>query len=152
MAALLGALARQIPQPLIYRPAHFYILSLLGLNLCCPLLVMSSCWLEYSQHTDLSRYLERHPGGLNPKNIKLFLFQLLRGLAFCHERLILHRDLKPQNLLIGDGGELKLADFGLARAKSVPSRTYSHEVVTLWYRPPDVLLGSTDYTTSLDIW
>lgn len=41
---------------------------------------------------------------------------------------------------------------GLARAKSVPSRTYSHEVVTLWYRPPDVLLGSTDYTTSLDLW
>jgi len=49
-------------------------------------------------------------------------------------------------------GELKLADFGLARAKSVPSRTFSHEVVTLWYRPPDVLLGSTNYSTSLDLW
>lgn len=49
-------------------------------------------------------------------------------------------------------GELKLADFGLARAKSVPSHTYSHEVVTLWYRPPDVLLGSTEYSTSLDMW
>lgn len=49
-------------------------------------------------------------------------------------------------------GELKLADFGLARAKSVPSHTYSHEVVTLWYRPPDVLLGSTNYTASLDMW
>ncbi|VDM94231.1 unnamed protein product, partial [Onchocerca ochengi] len=61
-------------------------------------------------------------------------------------------DLKPQNLLLNDNGELKLADFGLARAKSVPSRTYSHEVVTLWYRPPDVLLGSTDYSTSLDLW
>ncbi|KAI1291905.1 Cyclin-dependent kinase 14 [Halotydeus destructor] len=103
-------------------------------------------------HTDLSRYLEKHAGGLQPKNIKLLLFQLLRGLAYCHERRILHRDLKPQNLLISETGELKLADFGLARAKSVPSRTYSHEVVTLWYRPPDVLLGSTDYSTSLDIW
>lgn len=49
-------------------------------------------------------------------------------------------------------GELKLADFGLARQKSVPSKTYSNEVVTLWYRPPDVLLGSTDYSWDLDIW
>ncbi|KAJ9584821.1 hypothetical protein L9F63_020842, partial [Diploptera punctata] len=82
----------------------------------------------------------------------LFLFQLLRGLAYCHRRRILHRDLKPQNLLINDKGELKLADFGLARAKSVPTKTYSNEVVTLWYRPPDVLLGSTEYSTQIDMW
>nr|XP_027199722.1 cyclin-dependent kinase 14-like [Dermatophagoides pteronyssinus] len=102
--------------------------------------------------TDLSQYLERHPDGLNPKNVRLFMFQLLRGLSYCHERRILHRDLKPQNLLISEQGELKLADFGLARAKSIPSHTYSNEVVTLWYRPPDVLLGSRNYSTSLDIW
>ena len=66
--------------------------------------------------------------------------------------LIKCRDLKPQNLLISEIGELKLADFGLARAKSVPTRTYSHEVVTLWYRPPDVLMGSTEYSTPLDMW
>ncbi|WAR10007.1 CDK14-like protein [Mya arenaria] len=103
-------------------------------------------------NTDLSQYLEKHPGGLNTYNVKLFLYQLLRGLAYCHQRRILHRDLKPQNLLISESGELKLADFGLARAKSIPSHTYSHEVVTLWYRPPDVLLGSTNYSTSLDMW
>jgi serine/threonine protein kinase len=61
---------------------------------------------------------------------------MLRGLAYCHARRVLHRDLKPQNLLINERGELKLADFGLARAKSVPTKTYSNEVVTLWYRPP----------------
>ncbi|KAG7475574.1 cyclin-dependent kinase 14 isoform X1 [Solea senegalensis] len=103
-------------------------------------------------HTDLCQYMDKHPGGLHPDNVKLFLFQLLRGLSYIHQRYILHRDLKPQNLLISDTGELKLADFGLARAKSVPSHTYSNEVVTLWYRPPDVLLGSTDYSTCLDMW
>uniref|UniRef100_A0A8C7CNR4 Cyclin-dependent kinase 14 n=2 Tax=Oncorhynchus kisutch TaxID=8019 RepID=A0A8C7CNR4_ONCKI len=103
-------------------------------------------------HTDLCQYMDRHPGGLHPDNVKLFLYQLLRGLSYIHQRYILHRDLKPQNLLISDTGELKLADFGLARAKSVPSHTYSNEVVTLWYRPPDVLLGSTDYSTCLDMW
>jgi cyclin-dependent kinase 17 len=54
--------------------------------------------------------------------------------------------------LIAENGELKLADFGLARIKSFPTKTYSHEVVTLWYRPPDVLLGSTEYSTPIDIW
>ena len=61
------------------------------------------------------------------------LFQLLRGLAFCHSHNVLHRDLKPQNLLINKNGELKLADFGLARAFGIPVRCYSAEVVTLWY-------------------
>lgn len=108
--------------------------------------------MRLRQHTDLSQYLERHSGGLDSRNVRLFLFQLLRGLSYCHKRRVLHRDVKPQNLLISEIGELKLADFGLARAKSVPSHTYSHEVVTLWYRPPDVLLGSTEYSTSLDMW
>ena len=65
---------------------------------------------------------------------------------------MLHRDLKPQNLLINKKGQLKLADFGLARAFGIPVRSYSHEVVTLWYRAPDVLLGSQNYTTAIDIW
>uniref|UniRef100_A0AAQ4QW01 Cyclin-dependent kinase 14 n=1 Tax=Gasterosteus aculeatus aculeatus TaxID=481459 RepID=A0AAQ4QW01_GASAC len=63
-------------------------------------------------HTDLCQYMDKHPGGLHPDNVKLFLFQLLRGLSYIHQRYILHRDLKPQNLLISDTGELKLADFG----------------------------------------
>ncbi|XP_044200316.1 cyclin-dependent kinase 15 [Thunnus albacares] len=106
---------------------------------------------EYVQ-TDLAQYLTQHPGGLHSHNVRIFMFQLLRGLCYIHSRRILHRDLKPQNLLISYLGELKLADFGLARSKSIPSQTFSSEVVTLWYRPPDVLLGSTDYSTALDMW
>uniref|UniRef100_A0A3B3ZFV9 cyclin-dependent kinase n=1 Tax=Periophthalmus magnuspinnatus TaxID=409849 RepID=A0A3B3ZFV9_9GOBI len=101
---------------------------------------------------DLKQYLDDCGNTIHVHNVKLFLFQLLRGLSYCHRRKVLHRDLKPQNLLINDKGELKLADFGLARAKSIPTKTYSNEVVTLWYRPPDILLGSTDYSTHIDMW
>lgn len=76
----------------------------------------------------------------------------MSGLAFCHSRRVLHRDLKPQNLLIDKEGSLKLADFGLARAIGIPVRTYTHEVVTLWYRAPEILLGSKHYSTAVDIW
>ncbi|CAK8689458.1 cyclin-dependent kinase 17-like [Clavelina lepadiformis] len=101
---------------------------------------------------DLKQYMDNCGNILSMNNVRLFLFQLLRGIAYCHKRRVLHRDLKPQNLLINEKGELKLADFGLARAKSVPTKTYSNEVVTLWYRPPDVLLGSTEYNSSIDMW
>nr|XP_060639142.1 cyclin-dependent kinase 15 [Anolis sagrei ordinatus] len=106
---------------------------------------------EY-MHSDLAQYMSQHPGGLHPHNVMLFMFQLLRALAYIHEHHILHRDLKPQNLLLSCHGELKLADFGLARAKTLPRQTYSAEVVTLGYRPPDVLLGATDYSSDIDIW
>lgn len=101
---------------------------------------------------DLKQYMDDCGNIMSMTNVKIFLYQLLRGLAYCHKRQVLHRDLKPQNLLINERGELKLADFGLARAKSIPTKTYSNEVVTLWYRPPDVLLGSTEYSTPIDMW
>ncbi|CAB1345852.1 unnamed protein product [Coregonus sp. 'balchen'] len=91
---------------------------------------------------DLKQYMDDCGNIMSMHNVKI-----LRGLAYCHKRKVLHRDLKPQNLLINERGELKLADFGLARAKSVPTKTYSNEVVTLWYRPPDVLLGSSELDT-----
>lgn len=101
---------------------------------------------------DLKKYLDVCEGGLEPIVVKCFLFQLLKGVAYCHRQRVLHRDLKPQNLLINREGDLKLADFGLARAFGIPVRSYTHEVVTLWYRSPDVLLGSRNYSTPVDIW
>jgi len=101
---------------------------------------------------DLKKYLDECRGDIPLSTAKSFLFQLLRGVAFCHEHRVLHRDLKPQNLLINRKGDLKLADFGLARAFGIPVRSYSHEVVTLWYRAPDVLMGSRKYSTPIDIW
>ncbi|CAG8529130.1 10129_t:CDS:2 [Diversispora eburnea] len=88
-----------------------------------------------------------------PANIiKKFTFQLLSGIKYCHSHGILHRDLKPQNLLIDAAGDLKIADFGLARQLSYSLRPLTHEVVTLWYRAPEILLGSMYYTMSIDMW
>eukprot|EP01102_Stenamoeba_stenopodia_P011217 TRINITY_DN3429_c0_g1_i1.p1 TRINITY_DN3429_c0_g1~~TRINITY_DN3429_c0_g1_i1.p1 ORF type:complete len:295 (+),score=56.58 TRINITY_DN3429_c0_g1_i1:221-1105(+) len=101
---------------------------------------------------DLKKYLDECRGEIPPAAQKSLFYQLLKGIAFCHQHRVLHRDLKPQNLLINRKGELKLADFGLARAFGIPTRSYSHEVVTLWYRAPDVLLGSRKYSTPIDIW
>jgi len=101
---------------------------------------------------DLKKYLDVCEGGIEPAIMQGFLYQLLRGVAYCHHHRVLHRDLKPQNLLINREGFLKLADFGLARAFGIPVRSYTHEVVTLWYRAPDVLLGSRKYSTPVDIW
>lgn len=101
---------------------------------------------------DLKKYLDVCEMGLEPQILKSFLYQLLNGVAFCHTHRVLHRDLKPQNLLINREGKLKLADFGLARAFGIPVRSYTHEVVTLWYRAPDVLMGSRTYSTPVDIW
>ena len=81
-----------------------------------------------------------------------YMHQLLDGIAYCHKHRVLHRDLKPQNLLIDNDGHIKLADFGLARAFGLPVRNFTHEVVTLWYRPPEILLGSKSYSTAVDVW
>lgn len=101
---------------------------------------------------DLKKLLDVCENGLEPMTCKSFLYQLLHGVMYCHQRRVLHRDLKPQNLLINREGYLKLGDFGLARAFGIPVRSYTHEVVTLWYRAPDVLMGSRKYSTPVDLW
>jgi len=101
---------------------------------------------------DLKKYLDIAGAPLAPQLVKANLYQIINGLAFCHAHRVIHRDLKPQNLLIDRHGNLKLADFGLARAFSLPIRTYTHEVVTLWYRAPEILLGQKQYSTPVDMW
>jgi len=100
---------------------------------------------------DLKKYMDSVTT-FDPLLVKSYIKQLLEGLLYCHRRRILHRDLKPQNLLIDRKGFLKLADFGLARAVCIPVRPYTHEVITLWYRAPEILLGSQAYSMPVDIW
>lgn len=103
---------------------------------------------------DLKKLMDSMPGfSHDTRLIKLYLWQMLSGIHYCHARRVLHRDLKPQNLLIERASnQLKLADFGLARAFGIPVRAYTHEVVTLWYRSPEILLGAKTYSTPVDIW
>ena len=107
---------------------------------------------EYVEQ-DLKKILDTAKGkGLDIKFTKHLLYQLLRGVDHIHKYKVLHRDLKPQNLLINKDNILKIADFGLARGYGIPVKNYTHEVVTLWYRPPDVLLGNKTYGTTVDMW
>lgn len=103
---------------------------------------------------DLKKYLDKIESGkyMDPKLVKSYFYQMNSAILFCHQRRVLHRDLKPQNLLITADGLIKVADFGLGRAFGVPVRAYTHEVVTLWYRAPEVLLGSSRYSCPIDIW
>jgi len=103
---------------------------------------------------DLKKYLDTIEKGkfMEPSQVKSYLYQITQGMLFCHKRRVLHRDLKPQNLLIDGNGLIKIADFGLGRAFGIPVRVYTHEVVTLWYRAPEVLLGVSRYSCPVDIW
>mmetsp|Transcript_408 Transcript_408/g.725 ORF Transcript_408/g.725 Transcript_408/m.725 type:complete len:302 (+) Transcript_408:91-996(+) len=103
---------------------------------------------------DLKKLMDSSPGFCQDRLlIKTYMYQLISGTAHCHSHRVLHRDLKPQNLLIDNTSRcLKLADFGLARAFGIPIRTYTHEVVTLWYRAPEILLGARHYSTPVDLW
>lgn len=115
---------------------------------------------EYVAH-DLKTFMDQHQisddilerRGLPPPMVKNFMRQIFAGVGFCHTYRVLHRDLKPHNLLISaNGTQLKLADFGLARLSALPNGPYTHEVVTLWYRAPELLLGANRYSASVDVW
>lgn len=102
---------------------------------------------------DLRVFLKKHGRFIDPSMLRNASVQCVRGVEYCHSHRVLHRDLKPQNVLIDViKFRLTLADFGLARTFSVPLKAYTHEVVTLWYRAPEILLGQKKYASPIDIW
>lgn len=108
---------------------------------------------EYMDH-DLAGILTHPNFTFPPPQIKELLRQMLEGLHYLHHRGILHRDIKGSNILLSANGQLKLADFGLARhyQKRRQNLDYTNRVITLWYRPPELLLGATAYGPAVDIW
>ncbi|XP_024591266.1 cyclin-dependent kinase 10 isoform X1 [Neophocaena asiaeorientalis asiaeorientalis] len=109
-------------------------------------LVMGYC------EQDLASLLENMPTPFSEAQVKCIVLQVLRGLQYLHRNFIIHRDLKVSNLLMTDKGCVKTADFGLARAYGIPLKPMTPKVVTLWYRAPELLLGTTTQTTSIDMW
>jgi len=116
----------------------------------------------YMDH-DLAGMLENERVKLSPSQIKLYMKQLLEGTEYMHRNHIVHRDMKAANLLISNDGQLRIADFGLARVFDESSLRggkdhrgkdirYTNCVVTRWYRPPELLLGAVQYGGEIDIW
>ena len=108
--------------------------------------------LEYLPGGDLEMLIKDGNVQYGVSDIKAWMGMLARGVWFCHERFVLHRDIKPNNLLIASDGEVKLADFGLARSFADPYRNMTHQVITRWYRPPELLYGARYYSGAVDVW
>ncbi|KAG8683443.1 kinase subunit of RNA polymerase II carboxy-terminal domain kinase I, partial [Ceratobasidium sp. 394] len=107
---------------------------------------------EYMDH-DLTGVLSQTQFSFTPAHLKSLCAQMLSGLAYLHQKSVIHRDMKGSNILLNNHGELKLGDFGLARFYSKRRRSdYTNRVITLWYRPPELLLGATVYGPEVDMW
>ncbi|XP_045789179.1 protein IMPAIRED IN BABA-INDUCED STERILITY 1-like [Trifolium pratense] len=136
---------------ILRRLDHPNIIKLEGLitsRLSCSIYLV----FEYMEH-DVTGLLSKPEINFTEAQIKCYMKQLLSGLEHCHSRGVMHRDIKGSNLLVNNEGILKVADFGLANFCSYGNKQpLTSRVVTLWYRPPELLLGSTDYGPSVDIW
>ncbi|KAF9954492.1 kinase subunit of RNA polymerase II carboxy-terminal domain kinase I [Mortierella alpina] len=128
---------------------HRYVVSLKELMVSKGAVYMV---FEYMDH-DLTGILAHPNLKFRPEHVKCLMKQLLEGLGFLHHKGVLHRDIKGSNLLVNKLGELKLADFGLARVfQKNTKRDYTNRVITLWYRPPELILGATAYGPEVDMW
>lgn len=107
--------------------------------------------MDYAEH-DVRSVLDRIKHPYSQSEVKSLLRQILRGVAYMHRHWVLHRDLKTSNLLLNQGGVVKICDFGLARRFADPPASMTPGVTTLWYRAPEVLLGATTYSTAVDMW
>ncbi|GMH01516.1 hypothetical protein Nepgr_003355 [Nepenthes gracilis] len=107
--------------------------------------------MEYMEH-DLKGLMETMKQPFSLSEVKCLMLQLIDGVKYLHDNWVLHRDLKTSNLLLNNRGELKICDFGLARQYGSPLKPYTHLVVTLWYRAPELLLGAKQYSTAIDMW
>ncbi|XP_011503608.1 PREDICTED: cyclin-dependent kinase-like 4 [Ceratosolen solmsi marchali] len=105
---------------------------------------------EYCEHTLLNE-MEKFPTGCPELMTKQLIWQILQGVAYCHRLGCVHRDVKPENILITSEGIVKLCDFGFARMLS-PGENYTEYVATRWYRAPELLVGDTQYSTAVDVW
>ncbi|XP_018421754.1 PREDICTED: cyclin-dependent kinase-like 1 [Nanorana parkeri] len=106
---------------------------------------------EYCDHTVLHE-LDRHPRGVPEHLVKSIIWQTLQGVNFCHKHNCIHRDVKPENILITKQLVIKLCDFGFARILTGPSDYYTDYVATRWYRAPELLVGDTQYGPPVDVW
>jgi cell division cycle 2-like protein len=107
--------------------------------------------MEYLPH-DMKYLMETMKARFSQSEVKCLAVQLLRACAYLHDNWIIHRDLKTSNLLYSNSGVLKVCDFGLARLYGDPIKKMTPGVVTLWYRPPEILLGEEAYDPSVDMW
>ncbi|KFO20633.1 cyclin-dependent kinase-like 2 isoform X2 [Fukomys damarensis] len=106
---------------------------------------------EFVDHTILDD-LELFPNGLDYQVVQKYLFQIINGIDFCHSHNIIHRDVKPENILVSQAGVVKLCDFGFARTLAAPGEAYTDYVATRWYRAPELLVGDVKYGKAVDIW
>ncbi|XP_047466220.1 cyclin-dependent kinase-like 1 isoform X1 [Mugil cephalus] len=106
---------------------------------------------EYCDHTVLNE-LDRHPRGVPELLVKRITWQTLQAVNFCHKQNCIHRDVKPENILITKHQVIKLCDFGFARILTGPCDYYTDYVATRWYRAPELLVGDTQYGPPVDVW